>query len=531
MATPPPIKSPFEPLRFPEGPISPDMLRQNFDRIKEWSAKLTQQIQVTYIAIPTPSGGGPGVITGANLFTLDYGTNTIQDASGNELLAIQRELPEGYTSFLVVFAGRAQSTGGTATFRVRLGGTDQGVNGAIIATVFQPAGAGFARVVTSAMVANPGAATLIKITIQSPVGQKAIMRDMVVSGNAAVGAGGIPGPAGTAGFPGAQGPPGYPFFMSDGEDGEAGMVVPGTTGPSGTPGSAGPQGNSGPPGFAMDGEDGNDGLVVPGPQGLTGPTGGTGSPGPSGVHLWGDEGEEGPMGMPVPGTPGSQGATGSVGPASVPIWANDGEDGADSVIPGPVGPQGALGPPVGLGFAGDTGDDGNDGLAIPGLQGPPGAQGALGFGLPGDDGEDAFTIPGAAGTPGTAGLGYPGLTGDEGEPGNDGIPVVGLTGSAGPTGPAGPTNVTIGTATVTVAAALRKSGKFFIEPTGGFSASQVGKPVLMQRAPGVRSFDEAELEAQMDFAAEVLNPKAMRVFWASRIPMRGNVRVNYLIGA
>lgn len=204
---------------------------------------------------------------------------------------------------------------------------------------------------------------------------------------------------------------------------------------------------------------------------------------------------------------------------------------------GPAGPAGADG------TNGIDGTDGDDGLSVPGADGAdglPGADGDVGpMGLMGDDGDD-----GPPGSPGDSGLdGAPGADGADGAPGiagddgDDGISLPGEDGADGAQGIPGPASnaVTIGTAIVQVCETQQKSGHFFFEPAGGFSLSQVGKPVMILPAPGLcnnRSRDEADLETAPVFMGEVINLQRMRIFWAStKRTFSGSMRINYLIGA
>jgi hypothetical protein len=94
--------------------------------------------------------------------------------------------------------------------------------------------------------------------------------------------------------------------------------------------------------------------------------------------------------------------------------------------------------------------------------------------------------------------------------------------------------VSIGTALVDLGPTPRRSGVAVVQPAGGFTAAQVGKPVVVVPAPKLsgRKFDEAEMEGVPDFAAEVLDRKNMRLVWASpRGTFRGGLQINYLIGA
>jgi hypothetical protein len=119
-------------------------------------------------------------------------------------------------------------------------------------------------------------------------------------------------------------------------NGTAWAKIDGVVGPQGDVGPAGAQGNQGPAGApGADGADGADGA-----QGPIGPTGNQGAQGPVGA----DSTVPGPIG-PI-GPAGPQGNQGAPGPA-----------GADSTVPGPVGqvgPTGAQGPIGPAGADADT---------------------------------------------------------------------------------------------------------------------------------------------------------------------------------
>lgn len=198
----------------------------------------------------------------------------------------------------------------------------------------------------------------------------------------------------------------------------------------------------------------------------------------------------------------------------------DGEDGEQ----GPPGPPGATGPTGPMGPPGPPGLDGQDGAD--GDPGPPGARGADG-------------AAGPAGPAGSGGIGPPGLDGDDGDWGPPGP--MGPAGPAGVTGAQGPIgNVVIGMCRAFLAPIPRRGGKFFVEPTGGFTQKQIGAPVVITMAPGDKDYDGSPVggepvddEAEFDHVlavARVLDKRRMRVTWFSPRPVKGTFQFNYVIG-
>lgn len=223
-----------------------------------------------------------------------------------------------------------------------------------------------------------------------------------------------------------------------------------------------------------------------------GPPKGTGGgiQGPPGMD--GEPGEDGPPGPPgAPGPGGQPGATGGQGIQGPP--GVDGDEGPE----GPMGPMGPMGP-----------------------QGPAGAAGATGP-----------TGPAALGPPG-----FDGEDGDWGPPGPQGPQ--GLTGATGAQGPIG--NVVIGQCRAFLSPKPRRGGKFYVEPTGGFTNKQVGAPVVITMAPSDRDYDGSPAsgeslddEAEFDHVlavARVLDRRRMRVTWFSPRPVKGTFQFNYVIG-
>lgn len=87
------------------------------------------------------------------------------------------------------------------------------------------------------------------------------------------------------------------------------------------------------------------------------------------------------------------------------------------------------------------------------------------------------------------------------------------------------------TAEVNLGSTARRSGRFTLPGVG----MTVGKPVLVQQAVGPYTgkgarADEAEMD-QMTVAASVTSPTVITAYWRASGPMKGNVKVNYLVGA
>lgn len=86
---------------------------------------------------------------------------------------------------------------------------------------------------------------------------------------------------------------------------------------------------------------------------VAGPPGSRGEPGKTVIGARGPSGPPGPSGKPAPTITPSPGPSGPAGPSGAP--------GADSTVPGPVGPTGPTGPAGQDGAAGQDGSDGKNG--------------------------------------------------------------------------------------------------------------------------------------------------------------------------
>lgn len=122
-----------------------------------------------------PAGGGS---------TFDFSSDALQDATGTETWRDERVCDFTAASspnFAITFAGLGMSTGGTGIARVRMGGTSHAPDGTVVAVAFL-VGAAFTVFKVSQTAVNPGAATLLKLTMQSADNtQKAQIKSVLIS--------------------------------------------------------------------------------------------------------------------------------------------------------------------------------------------------------------------------------------------------------------------------------------------------------------------------------------------------------------
>ena len=164
----------------------------NVDRLKQGLPQSipTQEegdgVTITVVSQTGPAGAGgasgaPGASQGASL-TVDFGTLSTDTTSEAILdpgrIAHLEALPAGTLN--VSLTGRGKALGGaTGTFKLRLGGTDGGVDGTVLATL-TITGSGYDTYSASGTVANPVAASLVKLTGYSSVtGLDAILESIV----------------------------------------------------------------------------------------------------------------------------------------------------------------------------------------------------------------------------------------------------------------------------------------------------------------------------------------------------------------
>lgn len=132
---------------------------------------------------PGPAGGGGGTAQ----LTLDFGIEADVGAkvtsSGTEEVLYQRPVRMGDlgSSLTVAIIGEILSALGTATFRVRIGGTPAVADGTLVLTM-TTASAVFAAVTASGPFTNPTGNLYLKVTGQSSAGgQDAMARPPVVT--------------------------------------------------------------------------------------------------------------------------------------------------------------------------------------------------------------------------------------------------------------------------------------------------------------------------------------------------------------
>lgn len=130
---------------------------------------------------PAGAGGGGGGGGGADVEVDD--DRTMADSTTAEVLAYQElvdfdPLPATVT---VAFTAEVLSASGTATFRLRVGGTDGAADGTVVATT-TTASPTYVQGTASATISNPTGKQLVKITLQAAaVGQDARLKSMVLT--------------------------------------------------------------------------------------------------------------------------------------------------------------------------------------------------------------------------------------------------------------------------------------------------------------------------------------------------------------
>jgi hypothetical protein len=143
------------------------------------------------VAVVGPTGakgdqgpaGPPGVGTGIFETPLDEATEYYSSSGAEEVLAqfvVDFDaLPSG--SLSVRLSALLQSDSGTATYRVRVGGTDFGVNGTVVTTVTVGAGS-FAMAGGINTITNPSGRQIVKLSAQSSgAGLAARIKDLVIT--------------------------------------------------------------------------------------------------------------------------------------------------------------------------------------------------------------------------------------------------------------------------------------------------------------------------------------------------------------
>ena len=133
--------------------------------------------------VPPSPDPGPTPVPAATLqFPFSFGTqNTIiSQSDGAEHVSQQYQFPgDQLPPGLLALVGsvQGQSTSGTGTLAIRIGGTDGGVDGTVVAT-FSALTTGFTQSEQALFFVNPGILTYLKITLQSSgAGQKTTFKN------------------------------------------------------------------------------------------------------------------------------------------------------------------------------------------------------------------------------------------------------------------------------------------------------------------------------------------------------------------
>jgi hypothetical protein len=170
-------------LRPTKGPYADlAVVQRNLDLISGGFAALSSLIAGQYTPIPptpTPSGA-----TGFSA-TYTFGPNTYSSQTGTEQNQAPFQLSEDFSKFGPVvrleLTGLTESAGGAGVFRIRVGGTSNGVDGLQAASISQPSSSLTPSAAFGAF-GNPGGQQFIKLTIQSAAStQKALIQNMVLT--------------------------------------------------------------------------------------------------------------------------------------------------------------------------------------------------------------------------------------------------------------------------------------------------------------------------------------------------------------
>ncbi len=129
-----------------------------------------------------PAGAGGGGGGGSVSLDLD-GLGPYADSSGTEVILIQEPrdfgVLGGTVSVELTMQGKLVSAG-TATFRVRIGGTTGNTDGATVATLTTTA-TSYASLSVSGTLSNPTGLPLVTVTMQSPAGIEADAQGIYVT--------------------------------------------------------------------------------------------------------------------------------------------------------------------------------------------------------------------------------------------------------------------------------------------------------------------------------------------------------------
>lgn len=167
------------------GPFADQTVTQrNFDLIANGMAALFEAVQSGFQPIPptpTPSGA-----TGFSA-TYTFGPNSYIDSTGAEVNQNSFQIVEDFTKFgptvTAELSCQSLSASGTGTFRIRVGGTSNALDGLVILTLAQPLATLSKTPGASGSFPNPGGVQqFIKLTIQSSgATHKAQIQNMVLT--------------------------------------------------------------------------------------------------------------------------------------------------------------------------------------------------------------------------------------------------------------------------------------------------------------------------------------------------------------
>lgn len=101
-----------------------------------------------------------------------------------------------------------------------------------------------------------------------------------------------------------------------------------------------------------------------------------------------------------------------------------------------------------------------------------------------------------------------------------------------PAGPSGPPVISTAEVSLATAPNVRRSGHVQIT---GLSGLTIGKPVMVQQAPGPYTgkgsrADEAEMDA-ISFVGKVLSATVIDLYWQAARLVRGNIKVQYVVSS
>lgn len=139
-------------------------------------------VQVAGPQGPPGGGSGGGGGGGGAGFLFDQADEKLVTSTSEEVV-FQGSMDFGLVpvSITMQLTAMLLSASGTSTYRLRIGGTDGGANGTIVATMTRGSNT-YAMAATSATLANPTGLLFVKVTAQNPVlGQAAKIKDIAIT--------------------------------------------------------------------------------------------------------------------------------------------------------------------------------------------------------------------------------------------------------------------------------------------------------------------------------------------------------------